>query len=297
MMRFSALLKLLVVAGIGFSFLVCLPAHAAAADVLIFVDDFSTNTGRWILTGNHLPVRTSGYMEMTDLGGSESAVMWFDTQIVSSFNITFDFWAGGGSGADGFCFMFFKQTGYTPSTGGGLGFIDNGGNPVPGYGIEFDNWNNGAPNDPSANHIALINNTVWNHLAYENDARTEDSTWHTVWIAVTPTSVAVSVDVQNPPVISWTGVFSILYGGLGFGAGTGGSTNYHRIDNVALYLPDYVVVVPGGGSQSTQQVATQGTTQAATSPDATGNLLASTMVLGTAAFLLVAIWRRRRDEE
>ncbi|WP_456487116.1 hypothetical protein [Candidatus Alkanophaga liquidiphilum] len=61
----------------------------------------------------------------------------------------FKYKAGGGTGADGIVHLLQGyDTNYTPATGRCLGFMDahspgsDVGYPVPGYGVEFDNYKN-----------------------------------------------------------------------------------------------------------------------------------------------------------
>lgn len=156
--------------------------------------------------------------------------LWYGEGINDSFTMAFDFRIGGGSGGDGLVFMFYKDKGYKPLTGGTLGF----GN-AKGYGIEFDTWENDAQDDPSGSHIALIEGSAGNHRAYSNYSF--DDRWHRAEVEVRQDSVAVSID--NKSVLEWDGKLSREYSGMGFSASTGGSTDWHMVRDIALETGGY----------------------------------------------------------
>jgi len=225
-----------------------------------FTDDFSQDSGNWQYfrsayrdaTNQTLVLTTSDYMT-----GGEA---FFDVPIRGSFTASFRYKVGGGvHQGDGFVMFFYKQKFTLPMEGGGLGFsIRNGSvkavpgyegeelKPVPGYGIEFDGWQNSeydhkqiANNlnppygDPSENHVALIKDSVGNHLAWVDDQRIADNIWHQVTINVQPTTIQVYID--GDLVLEWSGTLDQTYDGFGFGAGTGApGTNWHIIDDVSI---------------------------------------------------------------
>lgn len=129
-------------------------------------------------------------------------------------------------------------------SGGRLGF--NSLSIIPGYGIEFDGWQNipwdfqqvagGQQNpqgDPSPNHIALIEDSTGNHLAYANDTRVTDNNWHQVSIEVQESSVSVSVD--QGLVLQWSGELNNTFDGFGFSGANGQvGSNWHIIDDFSI---------------------------------------------------------------
>ncbi len=195
-----------------------------------FYDDFSTDTGRWTYYGS--ATRKEGFLELTPNDDGQCGQIWFDEDIIKNFNVEFDYQIGGlgGGGADGLVCIFYKQTGYIPQDGGSLGFVDVTGN-VPGYGIEFDHWYN---SDPSSEHIALIKDEVSNHLAWMDDDRVDDDTWHHVKTIVDKDDIYVFIDDMVNPLFTWNGYIDRSFGGFGFTAATGGANAYHRIDNVKI---------------------------------------------------------------
>lgn len=199
-----------------------------------YVDDFSIDTALWTYWGSAYRDGNNEYVVLTQPLDSQSGIIWLNDEFTDSFSVRFRYKVGGGSGADGFVFMFYKSKDYEPSDGGSLAFNDK--TPAPGYGIEFDGWQNfeDTPPDPSANHIALIKDWSGNHLVYVNDARTEDNQWHQV--RVTVDSNRVDVEVDGGQVLSWQGDIDRTFGGVGFGAATGFANNWHIIDDVHISL-------------------------------------------------------------
>ena len=176
----------------------------------------------------------------------QGGAAFFNPPIQGSFSANFRYKVGEGSWqGDGFTMFFYKQDYSNLDSGDSLGF-----NPLdktaPGYGIEFDGWQNipydfqeasgGHPNalgDPSANHIALIKDYSGNHLVWVNDSRVADNTWHQVKVNVDASAVQVFVD-QNL-VLEWSGTFDRTYDGFGFSGGTGGpGSNWHIIDDFSI---------------------------------------------------------------
>lgn len=175
-------------------------AIAQKEESLFVSDDFSTDSGMWnyvteianidsgqIYSWQPYRDEANQYLVLTENRNYQAGVIWLKQDIFSPFTVEFKYKAGGGNGADGLVFMFYKKKDYLPYDGGGLGFTTLSGGPitptsVPGYGIEFDNYNNGfSPGghgqfeDPSGNHIALIKDNTNNHLIHKDDARTEDN--------------------------------------------------------------------------------------------------------------------------
>jgi hypothetical protein len=210
-----------------------------------FSDDFGTNSGAWHYLGTAYRDSSNQNLVLTNTDNGQGGVAFFNYPIQGSFTANFSYYAGGGSGsADGLTMFFYKQNYTTFATGGGLAFSMPYGI-VPGYGIEFDSWQNiaedfqtwagGVPvqaGDPSADHIALIQDYVGNHLAYVNEQRVADSNWHNVSVIVGFASVNVFVD--QGLVLQWNGTLNRTYSGFGFSGATGGATDWHLIDNVAI---------------------------------------------------------------
>lgn len=200
-----------------------------------FIDDFSTDTGQWTYYGSG--ARTNGYCQLTTTNNGQVGQALLNYPIQSDFVAEFDFLAGGGNGADGLAFNFYKEP-YTPTGGGFLGAVDSDGI-TQGYFVEFDNYRNGVePNGNNvANHISINEGWIYNHLAWTADSRTEDNNWHHAKILSDSNGITVWVDDMVNPLLSWAGTTDRTYGGMSFSGGTGGLNNNHRIDNFVLSFP------------------------------------------------------------
>jgi len=148
----------------------------------------------------------------------------------TAFNASFDFYIGGGSGADGLTFAWVQTPGLG-SAGGYLGFQG-----LSGYMVEFDTYDNGGwePSGFGENHIA-VSNTVTTYLAANTIAvpEMEDTGWHHVDIAFDNGDIEVymdSVKYVDATIAGYTG-FGAYFG---FTAATGGANNYHQIDNFSI---------------------------------------------------------------
>ena len=140
--------------------------------------------------------------------------------------------------ADGFVAFFFADYSEDLSTAGGgsLGF-DN----LSGYGIEFDIWRNPEFYDPDDSHIALINNSVSNHVVYNdlnalNDEPLQRNVWHHAKIVVDLYLKRITVTVDGYTVIdaSFTSI-NVLHRWIGLSAATGGACDGVVIDNYRVY--------------------------------------------------------------
>jgi hypothetical protein len=213
-----------------------------------FSDDFSTDSGQWQYSGTAYRDQTNQYLVLTDTGNYEAGVAFFNHPIQGPFTANFSYNAGGGNcHGDGFTMFFYKQQySGTPANGGLLAFSTLN-EIVPGYGIEFDGWQNipqdfqtvagGKVNpptgDPSSAYIGLIEDSAGNHLAYVNDPRVDDGNWHQVSVVVGTSSVSVYIDQSL--VLQWTGVLNRTYDGFGFSGANGEvGDNWHVIDDVSI---------------------------------------------------------------
>ncbi len=213
-------------------------------NILLLQDDFSKEpSSSWRLLNATYWDPEARYVVLTKPGGERVGIIWLKMNVTSPFTAEFRYRVGGGSGADGFVFMFYKYGDYEPGIGGYLGFLCR---PVerpcprddaPGYGVEFDNYLNSREaygmGDPSPDHIALIKDHVNNHLAYVNDSRTEDNIWHRVKAVVREQDIDLFVDGGRT--LTWRGQIDRSSGRIGFGSGIWGQDHWHIIDDFKIY--------------------------------------------------------------
>jgi hypothetical protein len=208
--------------------------HASASTVS---DDFSADSGKWTYAAAAYRDATSGYVVLTQPDQYMTAgQVWLTEGRTGPFKVTFKYFVGGGNWpADGLVFMFNKQTGYEPDVGGTLGFTlpPHGSlTPVPGYGVEVDTFDNYGWEPVSGPHLALVQDTVANNLAWSQDPRAGDGLWHTVVVKVEEAAVTVSVDGVEQ--FYWAGAIDRTWSGFGFSGATGAGTNWHLIDDVTV---------------------------------------------------------------
>lgn len=215
---------------------------------ILLLDDFSSNPlENWIFLNAAYWDSELENIVLTEPGSDLVGVMWLKNNISSTFTVEFDYKIGGGSGADGMVFMFYKDWDYKPGIGGFLGFHcrdvgeacsrDN----APGYGIEFDNYYNSkkeygdiyGEGDPSPSHIALIKDFIGNHIAYVNDSRTDDNIWHHVKLVTGDENIILFLDDEQ--ILVWNGPINRSNNHLGFGSGIWGYDHKHIIDNFKVY--------------------------------------------------------------
>ncbi len=193
------------------------------------VDDFSQNTGIWDYVGNAYLNMSNRDVVLTDNAYNEAGIVWLDRNInASNFIVEFRYYS---SGPDGLVMMFYKDRSYLPEYGGALGFLGKNWVAVPGYGIEFDAYQNVY--DPSSDHVALIYGNVTNHLKYVNDYSVSDGHWHDVVVHVYSGEIVVYEDGNMK--FKWVGSINRTYSGFGFAGATGGLSGMHMIDNVRMW--------------------------------------------------------------
>ncbi len=215
---------------------------------LLVKDDFSKDGGhQWIFLGAAKRDSNEEYVVLTEPGSQLVGVIWLKNNLTFPFTVYFQYKIGGGSGADGLVFMFYKDWDYEPGIGGFLGFLCREveepcpRDEAPGYGLEFDNYYNSKEaygetyreGDPSSNHIALIKDHIGNHLTYVNDSRTEDNLWHQVKMIVNELYIIIFIDGQEA--LTWAGEIDRTNSHIGFGSGIWGFDNFHIIDNFMIY--------------------------------------------------------------
>jgi hypothetical protein len=230
----------------------------------VFTDDFSTNSGAWQYLGSAYRDETDQQLILTTSTHHQGGVALFKAPIQGAFTASFRYKSTGG---DGITMFFYKQNYTSIGDGGSLAFTTHDEKIVPGYGIEFDSWQNipydfqlygnqtiNPPQaDPSSAHIALIEGYVGNHLTYVDNSKVEDDDWHQVTVEVQAAAVTVIVDQEI--VLQWSGSFNRTYSGFGFSGANGSSTGWHIIDDVSISSeeikkPDLTISCKGSTSFS-----------------------------------------------
>lgn len=235
--RFLAVAVLMVFTFAFLNLVGCFPDNPIRITDHFFSDDFAQDAGNWIYVGSAVRDEENGYVVLTQAVDHQVGVIWLTMPIDFPFMVELRYKAGGGTGADGFVVMFYKDRNYIPDGGGDLGF-DDGTNPAPGYGIEFDNWKN-PECDPDHRHIAFVKDFCCDHLSWVHDERVEDFQWHYVEIWVTNLAYSakslVEVFVDGDRVLKWKGILDKAFGWFGIGAATGYHNNWHIIDDIKIY--------------------------------------------------------------
>ena len=214
---------------------VCQQAYTTSASV---------DLESWNYEGNARWDSSNDWVELTDT--SEYAVgSAFDTTTETrgtDVTIEFQFWMGGGSGADGFALTALdldRASGYLASAGGCLGYgYGDGCEPLqsalPGWTIEFDTYENSQWDPTSENHLAfMFDGAVDTVEAWTALPDIEDSQWHTVVVEVSESNVSVSIDGTTYLDTTLSGFFDFP-AHVGFSASTGGLTNNHIIDALTV---------------------------------------------------------------
>jgi len=222
-----------------------------------FYDDFSSDpTSRWNVYRYAKDPNTEFYWDgdvvyltkAVNHKGSFAFVKNPNFDVSNGFVAEFDFKCGGGTGADGIAFGFYKneepyKTAGGCSDGGSLALMNSLWQRSEGYAVEFDSYNNSGT-DPSSAHIAIINtytdpdpgaNGAKHYYKYYTSA-VEDGHWHHVKIVVDPNLDLIRVYLDGEKIIDETVPFDIStkFTGIGIGGATGGLNNNHVIDNFIL---------------------------------------------------------------
>ncbi len=222
--------------------------QTATATVPICQQAFTTTASveleSWNYEGNARWDSSNDWVELTDTTTNAVGSAFDVTTETRGTEVTieFQFWNGGGSGADGFALTALdldRATDYIGSAGGCLGYgAGNGCEParaaLPGWTIEFDTYHNGKWDPTTEDHVAfMFDGAVENIETWAVLPDIEDSQWHTVVIEVSDPSVTVSIDGITYIDTELTGYFDFP-AHVGFSAATGGLTNDHLIDALAV---------------------------------------------------------------
>ncbi len=207
-------------------------------DGVATVYDFDSGvSSSWMVLNDDANVSYSGangYLALTNLGGYSGGAAWFvDRMDATEFEVSFSFYIHGGSGADGLTFAWLSDTSTASegALGGSLALYG-----LHGYAVEFDTYYNSGT-DPSENHVALINPTTFANYTYSTAIpELEDTGWHDATISMSAGTVEVWLDGTQYISYAISG-YAMTDAMMGFTAASGGSTNYHDVDDVAFACP------------------------------------------------------------
>lgn len=177
--------------------------------------------------------------QLTDTKDFEFGAIWSNELINlnESFEAQFQLYFGtkDEDGADGIAFIFQPISDNIGSAGGGIGFsgID------PSLGIVFDTWQNTDNNDPTEDHITLMQNGDLNHNTALSPAVTvdniEDGMWYDVRVVWNVNTSELNVFWECGLLLSYTGdIVEDIFDGdpmvyWGFTSATGGANNVHSV--------------------------------------------------------------------
>jgi RHS repeat-associated protein len=207
----------------------------------------ATGTSQWIFLpdpglGTVPTLVTSGEMQMTNNTGNQDGYAYWNQPLTPTFlTASFDLSIGGGSGADGMSFSLADASspgrGSYTCCGADLGF--GGGT---GLGVQFDTYQNGGC-DPSANFVGVAEYSSSNTYGCTHVATTSSLP---VSLRQYPGQLLAQVEVAwvpSPSVTIWLNGAEVLSTSVpslpssvlvGFGGGTGGLNDYHRVSNIQI---------------------------------------------------------------
>jgi hypothetical protein len=205
-------------------------------------DSDELDIGTWNFEGDASWDSANSRVELTPLITSAmgSAFQTATTTDGSAISIRFEFYIGGGTGADGLAMTVLdtsRMTSYLGDDGGCLGYgthsecgSDHPG--LPGWSVEIDTYYNGHDPTPD-DHVAVsIDGAVGSPVAWSSLPEMEDTGWHTFEAVLDAGHLTVEVD--GVTYIDQSMSVSPFPAYVGFTAGTGALTNQHLIRSLAV---------------------------------------------------------------
>ena len=212
---------------------------------LCLLFSFSSIYAQYQVNGNASQISENCF-QITPAQLTQAGSVWALEQVSlnESFTLAFDIFLGctDGNGADGIYFAMQPISTSLGSTGGGMGFAGI----EPSIGVEFDTWQNGSLyNDPTFDHISIMQNGVLDHNSSNNLAgpietsatsnNVEDCEFHNVRIQWNANSQTLEVYFDCALRVSYTGdIVNDIFGGdpmvfWGFTGGTGAAFNDQQV--------------------------------------------------------------------
>lgn len=203
----------------------------------------SLDLSTWELGGQARYDEENGWVELTDVDGTFQAGSAFQTTATTGdqVRLSFSFYVSGGTGADGFAVTALdtdRATGYMAQSGGCLGYGGGGvcgdHDPLYGWNVEVDTFFSAGLDPTEADHISFhFDGDVAGLEAWAELPELEDDAWHEMTIEVLAPRVSIAVDGVTYIDEDIEGYYDFP-AEVGFTAATGGETNYHLIDDLAV---------------------------------------------------------------